>query len=88
MVKEIYDHQNDEEMFKISNINTTKLQKLMKMYNIAISIEDVKFNNISVIGHRPKKFLWSDQLLRGVALHIVYKLHERKFYWVQLFNKS
>ena len=58
-MKEIHDHQDDDETFKISSINTTKLQKLMKIYNIVVSIEDIQFNHIPVIGLSPKKFLWS-----------------------------
>lgn len=59
-MKEIHDHQVDGETFKISNINTTKLQKLMKIYNIMIMIEDIQFDYIPVVGISPEKFLWSD----------------------------
>ncbi|CAJ0628108.1 11482_t:CDS:2 [Entrophospora sp. SA101] len=53
--------QEINETFTISTISSTKMQKLIEIYDIVIMVEDIPFNDISTIGPDPKKFSWSDR---------------------------
>ena len=58
-VNSIRRRQEKDEVFTISAMNSVKTQKLMAVYDIATAVEDITFDEISVIGSTPGKFLWS-----------------------------
>ncbi|CAH1767746.1 12580_t:CDS:2, partial [Entrophospora sp. SA101] len=70
--------QEINETFTISTISSTKMQKLIEIYDIVIMVEDIPFNDISTIGPDPKKFSWKSDTYQSIAELIASNVHSSK----------
>ncbi|CAJ0847277.1 1216_t:CDS:1, partial [Entrophospora sp. SA101] len=55
-VNSIRRRQEKDEVFTISAMNSVKTQKLMAVYDITTAVEDITFDEISVIDPTPGEF--------------------------------